>query len=93
MHQSNQPKTTNTSTVRDAAVRIGAEEPSKGELIRKGLEAEHKAQYPTFSYNSICNYSYGALSNIAACLTSSDRAAREWAKKEVRRLVKLGKGE
>lgn len=74
-------------------VKQGEGEPSKGELIRNGLGKEMREDYPDADFETITNYAYGSLSAICGLLTGTNRDGREWAKKEIRRLVKLGKGE
>lgn len=77
----------------DAAAQIGAEEPGKGTLIRNGLEKTLRIEHPNADYQAINAMAYGKLSAICGMLTGTNRHAREWAKAEIRRLVKLGKGE
>lgn len=93
MHKPDQPQTTNTATSRDAAAQIGAEEPNKGELIRNGLKKQIQNEYPSADYQTIDAMAYGKLSALCGMLTGAKRDAREYAKAEIRRLVKLGKGE
>lgn len=95
MHKLDQPgvKTSTAATAGDAAVQISAEELHKSILIGRGLKADVERQYPGLDHTSSTHYQYGQLLAITEFLTSSNKHSREWAKAEVRRLVKLGKGE
>lgn len=93
MHKQDQPQTTNTATSRDAAAQIGVEELTKSELIIRGLKAQYTERYPDMDALCSTAYALGAASYIMELLTSTTKADRESGKRQVRELVKLGKGE
>jgi hypothetical protein len=84
------------SNERGSAAQMGGEDPlnlDKSELIRRGLKIKALEALPDpEDAHLTASYALGALSFIAANLTSSDRMDRENAKKMVRDLVKLGQG-
>lgn len=92
MRNSDQPQNTKQNLVRDASVQIGGEEEKpKGELIRLGLRAFLKKKEPALSNERLDNQGYGMLSALCGMLTDPNRHQREYAKKEIRLMVKLGK--
>lgn len=68
------------------------DQPDKASLIRQGLLIQARSECPS-EKEFDANYAFGVLSQLAAMLTSADKNGREYAKDEIRRLVKLGKGE
>ena len=85
------PDNENTTT-RTSAAQIN-EAPSKDELIKQGLKKDGAEKYPYEDETGLMIMAYTTLDYLCAKLTSTDKNARQWAKDEIRRLVKLGKGE
>lgn len=93
MHKLNQPQTTEEQQTRDAAIQINDEGQSKAKYLRLGLEKDiHHGDW-NLSHERISQMAYGYLSRVCEKLTDQNRDIREAAKKDIRRLVKLGKGE
>lgn len=85
MQRTNPPQTTNTSTVRDAAVQIDAE--TRSTWLHYGLMKEHAGQ----SNDHVYPVALGQLLALTTMLTSCSKFDRTYAKREIRRLIALGK--
>ena len=95
MHQKNPPQTTNNSTVRDAAVQIDVEDNpwEKADAIWEGAKLDVLKDHPEYKPEMV-NFGAGFwLALQLQHLTSTDKFTRDRAKENVRKLVKLGKGE
>ncbi len=90
MHKLDQPQTTNTGKDRDAAAQID-DAYAKADAIWKGV-IKDKATHNPDRYGAVFSGGFWLAIQLQN-LTSSDKAERERAKTEVRRLMKLGKGE
>lgn len=102
MQNATQPQTTNNSNDRDAAIQIPNGGKTKLECIRAGAMAMAAAQRATplpsrenpgywMVQYDVAESGLTQLAFIVEALTSSDKYDREWGKKRVRELVKLGK--
>lgn len=63
----------------------------KSTLIRKGATKEVQSRHPEWDDRTAEPFAIYTLTAIIADLTSSNKADREFAKRSVRELVKLGK--
>ena len=79
------------STTRTSAAQIG-EERSKSQLLWEGLKKRNHAKHPNESDSNYYVMATGTLSAFCEMLTSRSKSDRDYAKNEIRELVKLGKG-
>lgn len=63
----------------------------KGDYLDAGLMIETKNDHPDYKHSELTNAALGRLESIVCGLTSTDKYLREYNKKRVRELVKLGK--
>ena len=92
MQTSNSPQTTINSTVRDASVQIGEE--NKTFLILEGVMQKYGAERCTRGLVENLGRTTDAIFDLAFIieqLTSPEKEVRQAGKKEVRRLVRIGK--
>jgi len=79
------------STTRTSAAQIG-EEKDKAKWLWEGIKTRYRAELPNASQEA--HYALGVGQLIVYCemLTSRSKSDRDYAKNEIRALVKLGKG-
>jgi hypothetical protein len=78
------------STTRTSAAQIG-EEKDKAELLWEGIKARHRVDHPDASLLAQHALAVGQLTAYCEMLTSRSKSDRDYAKSEIRELVKLGK--
>ena len=94
MRNSDQPQNTKQNLVRDASVQISEEDQAvilKSTLIRYGAPKRVQERHPEWDKLTAQPFAVYDLCAILADLTSSNKENRDWAKQQVRELVKLGK--
>lgn len=62
-----------------------------GEYLDAGLMIEVKNAHPDYRHSELTSAALGRLESIVCGLTSTDTHLREYCKKQVHELVKLGK--
>ena len=102
MQKEHQPQTTEQTNDRDATIQIPNGGKTKPECIQAGVIARATARrakplpsivepgYWMVQYD-VAESGLSFLAFIVDALTSSDKYDREWGKKQVRELVKLGR--